>query len=94
MNKRKNLLSIAAIIILLIAMFIIPQIQKRNYRRSLHYEEVIVTQGDSLWKIGLEKCPEKMDIRDWIDDVNIHNKINNDVYPSMELEVLTDEKGE
>ena len=35
-----------------------------------------------------------MDIRDWIDDVNIHNGIDNDVYPGMEIEVLTDEKGE
>ena len=90
-SKRKNLLSIAGIIILLIAMFIIPQMQKRNYRRSLHYEEVIVTRGDSLWKIGLDKCPEKMDIRDWIYDVNEHNSIDTNVYPGMSLEVLTDD---
>lgn len=92
MYKRKNLLSIAGIIILLIAMFVIPQVQKRNYRRSLHYEVVLVTRGDSLWKIGLEKCPDKMDIRDWIDDVNSHNGIDTNVYPGMSLEVLTDGK--
>ena len=90
-NKQKNILNAIGIIILIIAMFVIPQIQKRNYRRSLHYEEVIVTRGDSLWKIGLEKCPEKMDIRDWIDDVNEHNSIDTNVYPGMSLEVLTDD---
>lgn len=91
MNKRKNVLIAIGIIILIIAMFVVPQVQKRNYRKSLHYEEIIVKQGDSLWKIGLDKCPKKMDIRDWIYDVNNHNNIDTNVYPGMSLEVLTDD---
>lgn len=91
MRSKRNIISIIALIMLLIAMFVIPQIQKRNYRRSLHYEEIIVVTGDSLWKIGREKCPDKMDIRDWIDDVNSHNGIDTNVYPGMSLEVLTDD---
>lgn len=89
--QRRNIICLVGLIALILAMFIIPQIQKRNYRKSLHYEEVIVTRGDSLWKIGLEKCPDKMDIRDWIDDVNEHNSIDTNVYPGMSLEVLTDD---
>ena len=90
--QRKNIICLVGLIALILAMFIIPQVQKRNYRKSLHYEEVIVTRGDSLWKIGLEKCPDKMDIRDWIYDVNEHNSIDTTVYPGMSLEVLTDGK--
>ena len=90
--QRRNIICLVGLVALILAMFIIPQIQQRNYRKSLHYEEVIVTRGDSLWKIGLEKCPDKMDIRDWIYDVNEHNSIDTTVYPGMSLEVLTDGK--
>ena len=89
--QRRNIICLVGLIALILAMFVIPQMQKQNYRKSLHYEEVIVTRGDSLWKIGREKCPDKMDIRDWIDDVNEHNGIDTNVYPGMELEVLTDD---
>lgn len=98
MKNFKNIIKENIIIIVMIIIALLfavgMRMAEKSHGKNLRYETVIVTRGDSLWKIGIEKCPKHMDIRDWIDDVNIHNKINNDVYPGMEIEVLTDEKGE
>lgn len=95
MKNFKNIIKENIIIIVMIIIALLfavgMRVAEKSHGKNLRYETVIVTRGDSLWKIGLDKCPKHMDIRDWIDDVNEHNSIDTNVYPGMSLEVLTDD---
>ena len=95
MKNFKNIIKENIIIIVMIIIALLfavgMRVAEKSHGKNLRYETVIVTRGDSLWKIGLDKCPKHMDIRDWIDDVNEHNSIDTKVYPGMSLEVLTDD---
>lgn len=67
MKNFKNIIKENIIIIVMIIIALLfavgMRVAEKSHSKNLRYETVIVTQGDSLWKIGIEKCPEKMDIR-------------------------------
>lgn len=51
-----------------------------------------VSQGETLWTIAEEYCPEDMDKRDYIDEIKKLNNIGDTVYEWQELTLLTTEK--
>lgn len=52
-------------------------------------ESYIVEEGDSLWTISHDYCPEKVDRRDWIDEVQALNDLpSSKIYPGQVLTVL------
>lgn len=58
-------------------------------RVEWHEETYRVRSGDSLWTISRDYCPENVDRREWIEDVQSRNGLtSSDIYPGQRLTVL------
>lgn len=44
-------------------------------KSNCNYKEVIVMNGDTLWNIAKQYIADDMDIRDFVDEIAKHNKI-------------------
>lgn len=52
------------------------------------YKEVIVREGDTLWKIALENMPPDYDVRKMVYEIKVINKIiDSNIYPGELIKV-------
>ena len=51
-------------------------------------ETVVVGYGDTLWEICREYCPDNMDIREYIAQIERFNNINANVYRGQKIKML------
>lgn len=53
-----------------------------------------VKSGDSLWAISGRYCPDSVDRREWVDEVQALNGLTSStIYPGQRLTVLVPEEG-
>lgn len=71
--------------ILLLNCFYQPTMDGIDWREDSY----IVQPGDTLWGISRDYCPENVDCREWIEEVQILNDIQGGViYPGQRITVL------
>ena len=65
------------------------------FDRDEWQEEIyIVKKGDSLWEIAGRYCPEDVDRREWIHEVEDLNEMESSkIYPGQRLIVLAPKEG-
>ena len=88
---QENILAAIVLVILLIGFFLILYIAVQPSMNQIEwYEEIyIVKSGDTLWEIADEFCPEGVDKREWIYEVQTINNIHDSaIYPGQRIKVL------
>lgn len=79
------LLGLVAVSILLL------NVAGRSTMDTVDWQEstYVVQPGDSLWAISRQYCPDSVDCREWIDEVQALNRISGGlIYPGQNLTVL------
>lgn len=89
-NKKRFYLFITSIFVVL-AIIIFSLISNNKVHSSvyeIHYEEVKVVEGDTLWNIALAYLPEKTDVRKVIYDIKRFNNMNSSyIYPGDTIKI-------
>lgn len=83
--------------ILLLFVLVVVSIMVLNYAfqptmDSFEWQEETyrVQQGDSLWAISSKYCPDSVDCREWINEVQALNDLQDSIiHPGQELTVLS-----
>lgn len=79
------LVLLAAISILVLNLAARPTMDAYDWQESTY----VVQSGDSLWAISRQYCPDGVDCREWIDEVQALNRINGGIiHPGQCLTVL------
>ena len=92
----KDLLTATSVVVLAAVLFLVLFALLLNwvYRPTLDnydWEEDTyrVKAGDSLWAISYDYCPENVDRREWVDEVQQLNDIDDGIiHPGQKLTVL------
>ena len=84
MQKIKVILIIATVVLLISMTVILTTIQKYTFVETTY----IVEQGDSLWSIASNYCPDSMDLRSYIHKIQEENNIDSLIYPGQKLTVF------
>ena len=87
-------------VLLLAAVLIVASVLLLNWvlqptMDAIEWQETTyrVQEGDSLWAISGEYCPDKVDRREWIDEVRALNGLDDSViHPGQKLTVLAPAK--
>lgn len=97
----KDFFTIATVVILTAALFLAvfsvllgwvyrPTLDEYEWEEDTHR----VKEGDSLWAISYEYCPENVDRREWVDEVQRLNNIDDGIiHPGQKLTVLVAKEG-
>ena len=100
--KRKILLrrlsALAAVILIIVFSLAccgskekVETVENLQERTAFHYsgvEEYEVQPFDTLWGIALSYCPESVDVRKWIDDVErLNGRTSSDIYSGETIKV-------
>lgn len=96
-----KLLSNPVIAMLLLVVLIATSILVLNLATRPTMERVVwqedtyrVKSGDSLWAISGQYCPDNVDRREWIEEVQSLNGLTSSfIYPGQKLTVLAPEEG-
>lgn len=89
-NKRRFytfLIILLTIPLIIIAIF---SNQKRVYSSTYDslYKEVLVKEGDTLWKIAIENMPSNYDVRKMVYEIKEFNQIiDSNIYPGDVIKV-------
>ncbi len=82
----KKISIFCAIIIFIAILFIIVSPGKTNFNsKDFHTEEYVVKFGDTLWTIGKRCVGENVDIREWIEAIEIINNTTANIYPGQSI---------
>jgi hypothetical protein len=87
-NNTLSVLILAAAVIL-VAVLLLSSFQ--STMDGIEWEEEIykVRAGDSLWTISGDYCPDSVDRREWIDEVQALNDLpDSNIHPGQKLIVL------
>lgn len=77
----KKISIFCAIIIFITILFVIISPGKTNFNsKDFHTEEYVVKSGDTLWTIGKRCVGENVDVREWIEAVEIINNTTSNIY--------------
>lgn len=85
------LIAILIVIVLLVFAFLILSIAERPTMARVEWEEKTyrVQRGDSLWEISGKYCPDSVDRREWIDEVqNLNGLTSSLIYAGQKITVL------
>lgn len=85
----------AAVIFLLLVLVVVsvlllnhafqPTMDAIEWQEGTHQ----VQAGDSLWDIAGDYCPDGVDRREWVDEIQALNGLeNSDIHPGQEITVL------
>lgn len=91
-NNTLSVLILAAAVIL-VAVLLLSSFQ--STMDGIEWEEEIykVRAGDSLWAISGDYCPDSVDRREWIDEVQALNDLpDSNIHPGQKLIVLAPTK--
>ncbi len=81
------LLLAAAVIV--VSVLVLNCFQPTMDRIEWQEELYTVQRGDSLWAISGKYCPESVDRREWVDEIQVLNDIQGaTIYPGQRLIVL------
>lgn len=86
-----NITAALAMVILLIVglTVLVMAVQPTMKQIDWSEETYIVKSGDTLWTIADKYCPEIVDKREWIAEVQELNQLNNStIHPGQMLKVL------
>ena len=82
LSNKIKIISIISITLLLFVM--IPG--KASNKKEVSYREYFVLKGDTVWSIASRFKTEKMDIRDYMDEIEKTNEIKNSkIYENNKL---------
>lgn len=94
-NKKRFYLFITSLFVVL-SIIIFSLISNNKVHSSIyeiHYEEVKVVEGDTLWSIALTYLPEKTDIRKVIYDIKKFNNMDTSyIYPGDIIKIPASNK--
>lgn len=66
-----------------------PTMDRVEWREELY----TVERGDSLWAISRKYCPDNVDPREWIDEIQVLNHLPDaTIYPGQSLIVLAPDR--
>jgi hypothetical protein len=79
------LVALIAVCILVLNVAFGPTMERVEWREETYR----VQSGDSLWIISRDYCPENVDRREWIEEVQALNGLTSSfIYPGQQLTVL------
>ena len=88
-RKARILLLIATVIIIMLLVWTSPGKTSQEWQ----VEDFYISKGDTLWKIAESYCPDDMDIRKWIYEVEkLNNRQTTDIYEGEVIKILISEK--
>lgn len=77
---------ISSLIVAIVILFINTVAFSSTYKEP--YKEILVREGDTLWKIAMEYMPDNYDIRKMVYDIREFNDMENaDIYPGEIIRV-------
>lgn len=63
-----------------------PTMDDIEWRETLHH----VQAGDTLWTIASTHCPDRVDRREWVEEIRALNDLrDSNIHPGQALTVLT-----
>lgn len=93
-NDTLSVLILATVIVFLSVLLLNWVFQPTMDRIEWREEIYRVQDGDTLWAIAGEYCPNNVDRREWIEEIRALNDLPNSmIYPGQRLTVLTPTKG-
>jgi hypothetical protein len=97
MTKLLNhpLLAILLLLLLIACSFLALNVAFRPTMNRVDWQEDTykVKSGDSLWEIAGEYCPDKVDRREWIEEVKTLNGMGDSmIHPGQKLTILVPEE--
>ena len=93
MSYKMTMWGIVAVL-LLVALFIMVLLEfGASTMDGVEWKEAthIVQDGETLWDIAEECCPQGVDLREWIDEVEKINGIGDYIYAGDKITVLIPE---
>lgn len=83
------------LLLLVVLLAIIAVVGSSPFDRDEWQEEIyVVKKGDSLWEIAGRYCPENVDRREWIHEIEDLNEMESSkIYPGQRLIVLAPKEG-
>lgn len=88
--------TLAQAILILIIAIIVTIVSFSCHKENVEWNtfEYTVSQGETLWEIADEYCPEDMDCYEYIYEVKkLNNMHTSDLYDGQTITLLTTEKG-
>ena len=86
-------LAVLAVVILFVG-GVLNSIQSTMDGFDWQEESYTVEEGDSLWTISYDYCPEGVDRREWVDEVQALNNMSScTIYPGQHITVLAPAEG-
>ena len=81
--------AVAVIALLIILLMVLIAVQPTMNKIEWEEETYIVKSGDTLWRIADKYCPDIVDKREWIAEVQELNNLHSSVlHPGQSLKVL------
>lgn len=90
-----NLFVVTVLIVLAIISVLILNFACQTTMERVEWEEEVyrVQSGDTLWALSRDYCPENVDRREWIEEIQSLNGLTSSfIYPGQNLTVLAQKK--
>ena len=87
-------LAMVAVFVFLCVLLLNGALQSTLNTVDWQEETYTVEEGDSLWTISYDYCPEGVDRREWVDEVQaLNNMAGCTIYPGQQITVLVPAEG-